>query len=329
MSGTYETEHEITVSAPAETIFALIADVGAWPRLFPPTVHVEHVERGETEELIRIWATANGEAKTWTSRRVLDRAGRRITFRQERSQPPLAAMGGEWSIEEAPGGTARVVLKHDFRPLDDTPEKVSWITRAVDTNSEKELAALKAAAERQHGQGDLVLHFEDTIRVDGDAAAVYDFIYRGDLWPDRLPHVARVVLGEETPGVQTLEMDTRAADGSVHTTESVRVCLPPGTIVYKQLRTPALMTVHTGRWTIRPEGAGAAVTSAHTVVIDPEAVPKVLGADATVVQARAFIRGALGRNSVTTMRQAKAFAERADAGGAGAEKTGGERAGAR
>ena len=64
-------EHEIRVLAPAEEVYRLIADVASWPRIFPPTVHVEHVEQDKAEERIRIWATANGEAKTWTSRRVL------------------------------------------------------------------------------------------------------------------------------------------------------------------------------------------------------------------------------------------------------------------
>src|SRR4051794_34497189 len=89
-----ETEHEITIEAPAEVVYKLIADVGNWPRLFPPTVYVDHVEKLGDDERIRIWATANGEVKTWTSRRSLDPVGLRVDFRQEVSSPPVAAMGG-------------------------------------------------------------------------------------------------------------------------------------------------------------------------------------------------------------------------------------------
>ncbi|MGH3939777.1 MAG: aromatase/cyclase [Pseudonocardiaceae bacterium] len=309
MSDTYETEHEITVSAPAEAIFGQIVDVGGWPWLFPPTVHVEHLEQGDAEELIRIWATANGQVKCWTSRRFLDRAALRIRFRQEVSQPPIAAMGGEWLIEPLPDGTARVRLKHDFSPLEDTAQNVAWITRAVGGNSAAELAAIKAAAEHQHGHGQLLFSFDEMMRVDGAARDVYDFIYRADQWPERLPHVTRVALEQHTPTVQSLEMDTRSEDGSVHTTRSIRVCLPPETIVYKQSRTPALLSAHTGRWSIREDVGGTVITSLHTVVINAVAIPAILGAAATVTQARAFIRGALGRNSVITMRCAKAYAE--------------------
>jgi aromatase len=94
-----EVEHEVTVRAPAATGYRLIADVQNWPRIFPPTVYVDRLESSGRTERIRIWATANGEAKNWTSRRVLDPAALRIEFRQEVSTPPVAAMGGTWLIE--------------------------------------------------------------------------------------------------------------------------------------------------------------------------------------------------------------------------------------
>ncbi|GAA2905262.1 SRPBCC family protein [Streptosporangium fragile] len=305
---THRTEHQITVAAPAQDVFGLIADVTEWPRAFPPTVFADHVERGETEERIRIWATANGEVKGWTSRRHLDRDGLRVRFRQEVSQPPVAAMGGEWLIEPLSEELTRVRLLHDFQAVGNDPEKVEWIRRAVDRNSDAELAALRSVAER--GREDLVLSFDDVVRVAGAAKDVYDFIYEAGRWEERLPHVARVALTEDTPNVQTLEMDTRTADGATHTTKSVRICFPHDRIVYKQLQTPALMSVHTGQWLIEEDADGVAVTSVHTVVIEPRAVPSVLGEGATVADARAFIRNALGRNSTATMRHAKEYAER-------------------
>ena len=45
-----EVEHEITVRAPAAEVYRLIADVENWPRIFPPTVHVDQVERSGNEE---------------------------------------------------------------------------------------------------------------------------------------------------------------------------------------------------------------------------------------------------------------------------------------
>src|SRR6185437_4091541 len=93
------TEHEVNVGAPAERVYALIADVGRWPEIFPPTVHAQCVEKNGNSELIKIWATANGTAKTWTSRRQHDPERMSVSFRQERSQHPVGGMGGTWVVE--------------------------------------------------------------------------------------------------------------------------------------------------------------------------------------------------------------------------------------
>ena len=94
-----------------------------WPRLFPPTVYVDHGwSVTGSEERIRIWATANGEAKNWTSRRALDPEALRISFRQEVSSPPVAAMGGTWIVEPITADESRVRLLHDYRAVDDDPE---------------------------------------------------------------------------------------------------------------------------------------------------------------------------------------------------------------
>ncbi|HEX6970546.1 MAG TPA: aromatase/cyclase [Micromonosporaceae bacterium] len=301
--------HEITIEAPASKVYRLLADTTRWPAMFPPTVHVEQVEANGAEERIRIWATANGEAKTWTSRRRLDPKGLRIDFRQEVSQPPVGAMGGSWIIEPAGEQTCRILLLHDYRAVDDDPQKLDWIARAVDRNSRAELAALKAAAET-NGTDDLRLTFDDTVHIDGSAKDVYDFLNEAQLWAERLPHVARVSLREDTEGLQLLEMDTMTRDGSTHTTRSVRVCLPYRKIVYKQIVLPALLTLHTGHWLIEEIGSGVAVTSRHTVVVNPANIARVLGPEAGVANAKAFVRNALSTNSLATLRHAKEYAER-------------------
>jgi bifunctional hydroxylase/dehydrase len=310
----HETEHEITVSAPADRVYALIADVSRWPETFPPTVHAECVERDGDAELIRLWATANGTAKTWTSRRHHDPARRSVSFRQERSQHPVGGMGGEWIVEPVSDSECRVRLLHDYFAATDDPADLEWISQAVDRNSHSELSALKTSAELggadQHGPGQLIT-FDDTVTVDGSAKDVYDFINQASLWPVRLPHVARVSLEEETPGLQILEMDTSTKDGSVHTTKSVRVCQPYHSIVYKQIVVPALMTLHTGRWLIEErDGGGVSVTSRHTVRINTANIAKVLGPDADAQDAEQFVRTALSGNSTTTLKAAKAYAER-------------------
>lgn len=308
-AGTREVEHEIEVRAPAETVYRLIADVANWPQLFPPSVHVEYLEQGEKEERIQIWATGNGTAKTWISRRQLDPAALRVDFRQEVSQPPVAAMGGTWIVEPVTDELCRVRLLHDYRAVDDDPEKLAWIDQAVDRNSRSELAAMKANAELATDPEQLLFSFDDTVRIDGSVRDVYDFINEAQLWEQRLPHVARVQLTEETPGLQILEMDTRTKDGSVHTTRSVRVCLPHRKIVYKQVVLPALLTMHTGCWLFDSDGDTVLATSRHTVAVNVANVSTVLGAEATVADARGFVRTALSTNSLATLGLAKQYAE--------------------
>ncbi|MFB4424425.1 aromatase/cyclase [Streptomyces sp. QL37] len=305
-----EVEHEITVRAPAEDVYRLLAEVENWPRLFPPSVYVDYAEKNGNEERIRIWATANGEAKHWTSRRELDPEGRRITFWQEVSAPPVARMSGTWIIEPQGPEQTRVRLLHTYRAIDDDPEGLAWIDRAVDRNSRAELPALKENLELASLSADLTLSFEDTVRIDGSAKDVFAFINEAQLWTERLPHVHDVTLTESTPGVQTLRMDTVAKDGSTHTTESVRVCFPDHRIAYKQTTLPALMKLHTGYWQFSEGDDGVTTaTSQHTVTVDVENIAKVLGPAAGVAEARAFLREALGTNSRATLGHAKAFAE--------------------
>ncbi|MBB5119206.1 cyclase [Streptomyces eurocidicus] len=304
-----EVEHEITVSAPAAAVYRLIADVANWPRIFPPTIYVDHVEQGENTERIRIWATANGEAKNWTSRRTLDPEALRITFRQEVSTPPVATMGGTWIIEPLSEGTSRVRLLHDYTAVDEAPESLAWIDEAVDRNSRSELAALKSNVELAHAAEEVTFSFEDTVQINGSAKDVYDFINEAHLWSERLPHVATVRLEEDTPGLQSLEMDTRAKDGSTHTTKSYRVTFPSHKIAYKQVTLPALMTLHTGYWTFAENEDGVAASSQHTVTLNTENITKILGPDAGIAEARAYVHTALSTNSTATLNHAKAHAE--------------------
>ncbi|WP_344628673.1 aromatase/cyclase [Streptomyces glaucosporus] len=309
------TEHTVVVGAPADTVYGLVADVSAWPQVFGPTVHVEVLKEESDEQLLRIWATAGDQVRSWTSHRILNARTRTVSFRQVVSAHPVASMGGEWRIESDDDGGSRVVLLHDYTAVDDDPEAVALIEQAIDRNSRAELAALRNSAEAGPGEDEIRFTFSDSVDIDGSAEDVFAFLDRADLWPARLPHVARIDLAEAPSDgggstVQRMDMDTRSPDGSLHNTMSVRVCFPDRhTIVYKQLRVPVVMSGHTGRWVIEPHGKGVRATSWHTVTLDPEGVRRLLGPRATLAEARAKVRQALGANSTTTLRHAKQFAE--------------------
>ncbi|WP_433859350.1 aromatase/cyclase [Streptomyces kronopolitis] len=306
----HHTEHTRIVAAPPHVLYGLVADVTVWPALFGPSVYVRHLERSEHEERFELWATVNGEVTSWVSRRTLDPDALRVTFVQEVSAPPFRSAGGEWLFRELPDGHTEVVLRHSFTVTDDSPEAVARVNAALDRNSPEELAALGRLAEFGHAVEDIVFTFSDTVELAGAAEDAYDFVARADLWAERLPHVGRVRLAEPAPGIQDLEMDTVTADGSRHTTRSVRVCRTPQWIAYKQRITPKLLLGHSGLWTFEEGADGASLTSRHTVVINPEAVESVLGHGRNLADARKFIREALGRNSATTMSHAADHAAR-------------------
>lgn len=305
----HRTEHTRVVSAPARALYGLVADVTLWPAVFGPSVHVQHLERSEDRETFEIWAQVNGNVAHWTSRRLLDPARLYVSFRQERPFAPLTSMGGGWLFRPLPDGRTEVVLRHRFSVADDAPDAVAGLLAALDHNSGEELAALARVAELGHPVEDVVFSFTDVVPLRNSPQAAYDFVNRADLWAERLPHVSRVRLTEDVPGVQHLEMDTVTADGSAHTTRSVRICRAPSWIAYKQHVLPRLLTGHSGLWTFTDGPDGPVATARHTVAIDPSAVDEIVGEGATLADARRFVRDALGRNSMTTMTHAAAHAE--------------------
>ena len=301
--------HGTDVAAPARAVYDHVVGATRWPYIFAPTIHVEQEDLSPGEERLRLWAFANGEVRSWTSRRSLDPALLTIGFRQEVPAAPLREMSGQWRISKLAGNRARVELLHRFRVAGDE-ETVAWARRATDRNSVAELAKLREAVEQGTRFEATVVTFTDAVRLDADPDRVYDFLYRVDRWPDRIPHVARLEVTGPDPDTQVMEMDTSAADGSVHTTRSVRICFPQSrTIVYKQTSPPELLSAHVGRWTVRAAGAVVEAVSQHTAVIRPERIAEILGPDVTLEQARATVRRLLGANSMTTLEHAALSSE--------------------
>ncbi|MFI2279373.1 aromatase/cyclase [Nocardia beijingensis] len=298
--------HSRVVQAAPDVVYDLVADVTRWPVIFEPSVLVRHLHRGPDEERFRLWATVGGAVRNWTSRRVLDAGQRRIAFEQERSQAPIASMGGGWSFRELGAGTTKVVLDHHFTVVDGAD--AAQVAAAVDRNSVSELAALARIAELGHPVDEVVRTFEDTVTLDCSASEAYDFVYHSERWPEQVPHVGRVELTEDADGVQLMEMDTVTAGGIPHTTKSIRVCVPGERIDYKQLVPPAILFGHSGAWEFADGPDGAVVTARHTVAIDPVAAREILGANTDLADAGAYLTEALSSNSRNTLRCAERHA---------------------
>lgn len=296
---TRQTEHVVAIPAPAAAVYHLIEDAEMWPAIFTPTVHVQrlHPTGNGSEERLRIWAFAGTSVRSWVSHRSLNPAAGRIAFHQTRPASPVAAMRGEWVI--APDGDqCRVFFRHWFSAENDDEAILDRIEEVVEHNSRAELASLRAAVDRAH----LLVDWEDEVDGGGGQEQMYRFLAEAGSWPGRIPHVARVELTEQAPDIQTLEMDTKpSTGGATHTTVSVRVLLPPDTIVYKQTTLPGFLHAHVGSWSLREDGTAIA---RHTVVLKEEAIKAIMGPDATVSKAAELVRESIGGNSKATLRRA-------------------------
>ncbi|MFD3735161.1 aromatase/cyclase [Streptomyces sp. NPDC058632] len=301
--------HRIDVPSAAESVYRIVADVSLWPLYFPPTVRAERLSWNGREEDIRLWALADGELRTWQSRRLLDPGRHRVEFHQSHPRPPVAEMGGAWTVEEHAEGCT-VVLDHHYRAVDDDPAHLARIERAVEHNSTAELENLRRAVLRAGQEADLLLEFTDTETVNGPLGEVYDFLYDVAKWPERLDHVAALDLREDAEGLQYMRMDTKAPDGSVHTTVSGRVCERDRRIVYKQTTLPPVLQAHNGEWLFEETEPGTVrVTARHQVILSPEGIAALPGPPASLGAARAAVRQALGGNSRATMSRARVFVE--------------------
>ncbi|HEY3258729.1 MAG TPA: aromatase/cyclase [Pseudonocardiaceae bacterium] len=301
--------HTAFVAAPPRAVYELIADVTRWPYIFPSIVHVERLAGGATSERLRLWTVGNGAVRSCVSRRTLDPDGLRIRFRQEPPWPPVAAMSGEWVFIPLPGEATSVVLLHGFRAIGDDEANTALIKQAVDRSSTAELAALKSTAELGDRLQTLVHSFADSMIVKAPLGTVYEFLYRVQDWPQRLPHVRRLIADEAVPNVQTVEMDATVADGSTHTTRMVRVCFPYHNIVYKQTQPPDVLAAHLGGWHLFPTADGVRLTAHNTVMIRPGKADTMLGQNGTVERARELVRQGLRRHCVETLAHAKHLTE--------------------
>jgi aromatase len=300
--------HTTTITSSADAVYRRLEDVGQWSQMFEPTIHGAELARNGNKQTIQLWATANGEPKTWVSERDLDPAARTIRFAQTVTSPPVAEMAGAWKVLPLTEDSCTVELTHTYRAEDDSAESLAWIARAVETNSTKELSALRFACERDADSELSPFTFTDSVDTTVDPVLLFSFLDRGELWAGRLEHVAEAEMKEFSDGLQLLRMRTRTPDGDSHVTESYRVSQSPARLLYKQVTLPALLSLHTGEWTITPAGESWRVTSKHTVAIDPEAVPKVLGPGATVSDAKQLARRNLGNNSLRTLEAAVRWA---------------------
>lgn len=299
--------HTIRVAAHPRHVYRLIADVSRWPQIFEPTITVEHLGHGAAGERVRLWELIGGEVHNVVTHRVPNPRRLQLRFRHEGTPHPVASMGGLWLVLPK-GNGCLVVLDHHYRVTGDDPADVAWLADAVEHNGSAVLTGLKETAELAGDLDRLWLSCVDEVDVDGDARDVYDFLARAQDYPQRLPQVDRLRFDENDPGIQHLDTDTRLPDGTVHTTSSIRVCVPDGHIVFKQTRPPAIMRAHTGTYAVTRLPRGTRATARHTVLLRHDTATGTPGLS-TVDDVRAAVCEVLHGLSRVTLGRAKEFAE--------------------
>ena len=150
----FHTEHTVTVEAPADVVFAVLADIEGYANLFPPTRESTLLEESKTHQIARLVVDVSGQVQSWVTRRDIDRERRVIAYRQLENAPMIEFMGGEWRALPLDEERTQLVITHDFaaRPTEVVPsqEKATELLRAaVDRNSDADLDAVRKESERR------------------------------------------------------------------------------------------------------------------------------------------------------------------------------------
>lgn len=308
MSSTQQhVDYGATIDADYQTVFELVADVARWPQFHLSAVHAEIIHSNDKGDLVQHWSLVSDSAvRTWRTVRRTDRTGRRITFSYVEADPPATEIRGEWVFTELAQDRTRVELRHHVSAL--AGADLGPLLDRIDQDSKEHLDTLRDTAQRRAELEDLVLSFTDPLFIAGSIEDAYDYLYRADLWPERIPHVVGLAMTEDVQNVQFFDMDTKGPDGGTHTVRSVRICLPPNLIVYKQISLPAMLDAHTGHWRFTETREGVVGEARHSSTIKPSAL-SLLGSGTTIGEARRFLRRLLSGNSMSNLSLAKAFAE--------------------
>ncbi|MFC5202458.1 SRPBCC family protein [Streptomyces sp. NPDC048448] len=307
----------VEVAAPAGVVYGLLADAVRWPVFLPSHVHVERLDFDGTQERLLVWEVAEeagapgGHVRSWHTRRVLRPQDRSVVFEEEDQARPGMVTSGVWTVR--PAGETRCVLS--LRQERVLPVLLaagdSRLRGDAAADVQRRLGQVRGAAEQWEELDELLLSFEDRIRVEGPAELVYDFLYRVEDWPERLPHVEGTRVREDAPGIQVVLVDTCAAEGAgTVTTRAVRLCFPhAGRIVFKETRPPRLLAAHSGEWSLLPDASGVTVVAAHRVMLRQDAVAGELGQNTSLLEARRHVHGWLSRADRQALDLAKWHAE--------------------
>ncbi|MFJ6750222.1 aromatase/cyclase [Streptomyces sp. NPDC091266] len=160
-----KTAHEVTVAAPPDLVYRLLADLANWPWIFRPFVHAERLGADGPFDRVGMWTTTGDQVEHWVALRRLDEARLRVDFRPEEPAAPPAMMERSWIVEPRSGGSSTVRLLHRYSVLGGDPSALESTARVIDTIADAETQAVKRAAELVAGTPELKVEVTERPRT--------------------------------------------------------------------------------------------------------------------------------------------------------------------
>ncbi|MFJ5855752.1 SRPBCC family protein [Enterobacter cancerogenus] len=294
------TTHVINISEEPDEIFRVLCDVNIWPDIFPPCSYGKVEYYIEGRQKINLTAMANNRLISWASHRLIDEQQKTIKFSQTQKPDYLDYMKGTWTVCSAENG-CQVVLQHDFEAKNDydyttaefseAEEVVAFYEKATETNSIRELSALK-----QYFENKLMTHaFSCCTTISFQEEQYFNLLKKAEHWKYIIPHCSDVEIlyddGENQEFIMTVQVGER--------TEKIRSIrhIRGMTIRYFQPNPPYPLTRHTGTWKINRINGQTTVTSDHQITLSPDAV---LSGE-SVNTLKAVIEKNINNNSYQTM----------------------------
>jgi aromatase len=201
-------------------------------------------------------------------------------------------------------------LEHQFEIKDDIQGLMEnihskkdaqvFMEKVIHDNTERELWSIKEILESRRTKDAYQLNFQEEMVMEAKQGAIYSLLRDAQNWPNLLPHCKHVeVLYDDGENQEfVMAVDVR---GEVEKIRSIRKCLDHRSIQYFQPAPPPVLKQHSGEWILKPEKSGTRVVSKHSIRLNPDMIPTVLG-DMSEDDALNHVKNAINSNSMTTLQ---------------------------
>ncbi len=144
------TQNSIVILRDFDTVFDLTNTIELWTELFTEYSKAEVLERHGNEVIFSLTTFPEGErpARTWTSRRIIDKPGRQATAERIEKAFPFKDMKIHWTYEELPQGVGVVMT---WMQTFEVHDECKWTTEQMESflnrNTRTQMQAIKQKVE--------------------------------------------------------------------------------------------------------------------------------------------------------------------------------------